>query len=505
MHLWHTSDSSFRLMKRNMSCQKLFSPVKKIVAGSRALILHPVRHNNWRIRLFFWWILCILSFVALSSITTPSFAAPVGWAAIYGEVNAETAQTIRQTSDGGYIVAGETKSFDTAGKEIIDSLVLKLGSDGTVEWQKSYGGAGWDWANSLQQTDDGGYIVAGMTLSFGAGSRDFWVFKLRHDGTVEWQKTYGGDDWDEAISIQQTSDKGYIVAGMTGSFGAGEFDFLVLKLRPNGTVEWQKTYGGIKEEQARSIQQTSDGGYIVAGMTRSFGAGAYDFLVLKLRPNGTVEWQKTYGGDIEDWSASIRQTSDGGYIVAGMTTSFNTGGGDAWVLKLRPDGTVEWQKTYGGSDADWAFSIQQTSDGGYITAGWTTSFNAEDKEIRNCSVLKLRPDGDVEWRKTYGRGAERAESIQQTDDGGYIVAGWTAYFGTEDSGIWVFKLRPDGAIDPSCDFINETNVSGMDSNAIILDSSASVRDSNANPQDSSATVRDMNVSTNILCASTNVE
>src|SRR3989338_2297125 len=310
MHLWHTSDSSFRLMKRNMSCQKLFSPVKKIIAGSRALVLHPVRHNNWRIRLFFWWILCILSFVALSSITTPSFAAPVGWAAIYGEVNAETAQTIRQTSDGGYIVAGETKSFDTAGKEIIDSL----------------------------------------------------VFKLRHDGTVEWQKTYGGDDWDEAISIQQTSDKGYIVAGMTGSFGAGEFDFLVLKLRPNGTVEWQKTYGGIKEEQARSIQQTSDGGYIVAGMTRSFGAGAYDFLVLKLRPNGTVEWQKTYGGDIEDWSASIRQTSDGGYIVAGMTTSFNTGGGDAWVLKLRPDGTVEWQKTYGGSDADWAFSIQQTSD-----------------------------------------------------------------------------------------------------------------------------------------------
>ena len=111
----------------------------------------------------------------------------------------------------------------------------------------------------------------------------------------------------------------------------------------------------------------------------------------------------------------------------------------------------------------------------------------------------------MEWRKTYGRGAERAESIQQTDDGGYIVAGWTAYFGTEDSGIWVFKLRPDGAIDPSCDFINETNVSGMDSNAIILDSSASVRDSNANPQDSSATVRDTNVSTNILCASTNVE
>ncbi|HHT9135241.1 MAG TPA: hypothetical protein ACFYD2_10090, partial [Candidatus Avalokitesvara rifleensis] len=371
--------------------------------------------------------------------------------------------------------------------------------DGTVEWQKTYGGIGDDRAESVWQTSDGGYIAAGLTSSFGAGDYDFWILRLRPDGAVEWQKTYGGVDHDWAFSIQQTSDGGYIAAGRTKSFGSGDLDLWVLKLSPNGSIEWQKTYGGASDDEAYSVQQTGDSGYVVAGFSSSFGAGGDDFWVLKLSPDGTVDWQKTYGGDRYEWAHSIQQTSDGGYVVAGETNSAGVGRLDAWVLKLSPDGTVEWQKTYGGVDHDRAESIQQTSDGGYIVACWTQSFGAG---IDDFWVLRLRPDGSIEWQKTYGGELyEWAYSIRQTSDGGYIVAGETVSFGNEAQEIWVLKLRPDGSINPSCYSIItlDTSISGKDSSATIKTTSADAIDSNINPQDSSAIVQDTNVSANILC------
>ncbi len=224
--------------------------------------------------------------------------------------------------------------------------------------------------------------MAGETESFGAGIYDVWILKLDANGNVVWQKTYGGADYDHAYSIQQTSDGGYIVAGETWSswsFGAERNgDAWVLKLDANGNVQWQKRYGGADSDIASFIQQTSDGGYIVAGRTDYFGAGDFDFdvWVLKLDANGNVQWQKRYGGPGWDWASSIQQTSDGGYIVAGYTDSFGAGYFDVWVLKLDASGNVQWAKTYGGADYDHANSIQQTSDGGYIVAGETYSFGA---------------------------------------------------------------------------------------------------------------------------------
>ncbi|MEK7368684.1 MAG: hypothetical protein AABZ62_03380 [Planctomycetota bacterium] len=215
-------------------------------------------------------------------------------------------------------MTGETGTFGD--KEFPDIWVLKLKADGTVEWQKTYGGDRRDVALSIQQTGDGGYVAAGWTDSFGAGLGDWdsWVLKLRSDGTVEWQKTYGGDKGDEeeeALSIKQTSEGGYIVAGSTGSFGVGSSDIWVLKLRVDGSIEWQKTYGGIEWDEADSIQQTSDGGYIVAGDTGSFGPifeESSDIWILKLRADGTVEWQKIYGREYDDGARSVQQTRDGG-------------------------------------------------------------------------------------------------------------------------------------------------------------------------------------------------
>jgi uncharacterized delta-60 repeat protein len=430
---------------------------------------------------------------ALSSIATRTFTVLFvpRWAKSYGGTGYDWAESIRQTSDGGYVVAGYTQSF---GAGNTDFCVLKLNSDGTVFWQKTYGGANYDEANSIQQTSDGGYIVAGYTQSFGAGFYDFCVLKLNSDGTVSWQKTYGGAGHDYASSIQQTSDSGYIVTGITLSFGAGAYyDFWVLKLTSTGTVSWQKRYGGTSDDYANSIQQTSDGGYIVAGYTQSFGADSYDFWVLKLNSDGTVAWQKTYGGANYDDAYSIQQTSDDGYIVAGRTSSFGAGSYDFWVLKLNSDGAVAWQKRYGGADWELAYSIQQTSDGGYIVAGYTQSFGAGSYDFW---VLKLNSNGIVAWQKRYG-GAdwELAYSIQQTSDGGYIVAGWTESFGVGGEDFWVLKLNSAGTIpfNPASGAqMVDTNAIPTATNATIADTTATVTNTSATVTATNATVVDTN-------------
>ena len=436
----------------------------------------------------------ILFFTSVLFIARPSFPDTGGWAATYGGAGEDWAAAIRQTGDGGYIVAGWTASFSTVNGDL---WVLKLRADGAVEWQKAYGGASSDFAASIQQTDDGGYIVVGETRSFGVGEADMWVLKLKPNGTVEWQKTYGGTASDKAASIQQTHDRGYVVAGMTQSFGAGDYDAWILKLTPDGSIEWQKTYGGGGMDAAHSIRQTGDGGYIVAGCTSSFGTGRGDFWVLKLRPDGTLEWQKTYGGDDSDEAHSIQQTRDGGYIVAGTTSSFGAGEGDLWVLKLKSDGIVKWQTTCGGDCVDGAVSIQETGDEGYIVAGVKDELPAGGGDLW---VLKIRSEGSVKWQKVYGgAGWEWATSIQQTTEGGYIVAGLTSSFGTGGFDSWVLKLRPDGSIHPSCGFVWNIIAPETGSNAAILDTSASIKDSYVNPQDSSAMILDTDVSAEVQC------
>jgi len=293
------------------------------------------------------------------------------WAMAFGGALNDGAYSIQQTSDGGYIIAGFATFL--VGPTGYDFCILKLSPSGNIEWQRAYAGSSLDTAHSIQQTADGGYIVAGSKRSSGPGSGDFWILKLSPWGDVEWQKTYGGSDSDSADSIQQVADEGYIVAGPTYSFGAGMRDFWILKLSSSGDVEWQKAYGGSDTDIAHSIQQTADGGYIVTGSTRSFGAGNGDFWILKLDSGGDVEWQKAYGGSDTDIAHSIQQTADGGYIVAGYTHSLGAGNGDFWILKLDSGGDVEWQRAYGGSRSDMAQSIQQTSDGGYIVAGMTRS------------------------------------------------------------------------------------------------------------------------------------
>ena len=410
---------------------------------------------------------------------------PQDWAKTYGGNNEDKGYAVQQTSDGGYIVAGSTESFGAGGS---DFWVFKLKTNGDVEWQKTYGGTEHDRARAIQETSDG-YIVAGSTYSFSQGEDDFWVLKLKPDGEVEWQKSYGGRDRDFCTSLQKSSDGGYIVAGCTQTFGGGGGNFWVLKLDSSGAVTWEKTYGGTNFDSAYSIQETTDG-YVVAGRTHLFGTGG-DMWLLKLDKDGNVNWQKTYGGTDWDSANSVRQTSDG-YIVAGATVSFGAGSANFWVLKLDTSGNVVWQKTYGGSDSDQATSIQQSSDGGYIVTGSTESFGAGDKDFW---VLKLDSGGNVNWQKTYGGSEwEQAWSIQQDSDGGYVVAGSTESFGVGNYDFWILKLNEGGSI-PECPLgvdsaasITTSNVTASNTDISGANSTAVVDSTNVTPSDSHCTI-----------------
>jgi len=400
------------------------------------------------------------------------------------------ARSIQQTSDGGYIVAGHFE-----GGSDPSMACWKLTSVGDIEWIHSFGGTG-D-ANSIQQTSDGGYIVAGYLYNPFSLDTDIRVLKLTSVGDIEWECMYdnlnGG-----ATSIQQTNDGGYIVTGWIWySNGIRNQDILILKLASDGNIEWQRTYGGSNYDKAFSIQQTSDGGYIVAGHTTStsFGAGGYDFWILKLDSNGDIEWQRSYGGSEDDWGLSIQQTNDGGYIVTGKTESFGAGEYDFWILKLDSNGDIEWQRTYGGIYNDSADSIQQTSDGGYIVAGETQSFGSGREDFW---ILKLGSNGDIEWQRTFGGGYEDyGSSIQQTSSGGYIVAGHTQSFDAAQD-ILILKLSSDGDI-PSCELIVSSNATVADTSITPIDSDVVPQDTNITPEFSYFNAGEMSATVTLLC------
>ncbi len=410
----------------------------------------------------------------------------------YGGTGEDKASSVQQTEDGGYIVTGSTSSYGAGDKDI---WILKLDVSGNVEWQKTFGGSGVDEASAVLQTAEGGFIVAGHTSSFGAGKNDAWILKLDKDGNVQWQKTYGGAEDDEAYSIQQTSDSGYIVAGSTASFGVEKMDAWILKLGADGQIEWQKTFGGSEDDSAHDVQQLSDGSYIFAGTTASFGAGKKDVWVLKLGTDGKPEWQKTFGTKEDEEAYLIRQTSDEGYIIGGWTKTY--GDVDAWIVKIDSVGIVKWQKAYGADKEDRIYSVRQTGDGKYIAAGSTDSFGAGKKD---AWILRLDGNGNILWQKIFGGNEDdEAVSAEPTLDGGFILAGWTSSYGAGSGDAWGMKLDSIGNV-PDCQLFGVSFASSSNTFVSGVGIDATVKDTDASPTDSSGSSANTDVSPNPLCA-----
>jgi hypothetical protein len=388
----------------------------------------------------------LLVFCSLLVLLLVSFAVSVwassGWSQTYGGADADGALSLIQTADGGYVLAGYTRSFG-AGKE--DFWLVKVDLSGNTQWNRTYGGAESEYAFSVITTSDGGYAIAGYTGSFGAGGDDFWLIKTDSLGNMEWNRTIGGAGDDYAFSLAET-DEGYIIAGYTRSYGAGRDDFWLVKTDSSGNAEWNRTYGGWDDDGAISLVLTSDGGYALAGMTESFGYGSDrdDFWLVKTDSSGNMEWNQTYGGTIREYGFCLVQASDGGYAFAGSTCTFGAGNHDSWLVKTDSSGNMEWNQTYGGTDADGTTSLIQTEDGGYILAGSTKSFGAGDFD---SWLIKTDGVGNMQWNKTYGgRGTDIAASLVGTSDGGYAIVGYTYSISAVNSDLWLIKTDEQGVI-----------------------------------------------------------
>jgi len=380
-------------------------------------------------------VVCLLSGLAHSV-----WAQPV-WTHTYGGSNADYGYSVQQTFEGGYIVVGNTWSYGNGGYDV---WFIKTDSSGDTLWTRTYGGSNNDYAYSVQQTVDSGYIAAGASNSSGNGTGDVYLIKTNAHGDTLWTRIYGGPNPDWGNSVQQTADHGYIIAGYTGSYGNGLIDVWLIKTDSSGDTIWTKTYGGTGSDYGESVQQTSDKGYIVAGYTNSYGSGGADVWLIKTDSLGDTLWTRIYGGSGGDIGQCVRQTSDGGYIVAGYTSSYGNGASDFWLIKTDASGDTLWTRTYGGSNNDLGYSVQQINDGGYILVGYTTSYGNGNGDVW---LIKTDSLGDTLWTATYGgTGYDYGRCVRQTSNGGYIVAGYTNSYGNGDSDVWLLKTRADGSV-----------------------------------------------------------
>lgn len=407
----------------------------------------------------------------------------IQWESVLGGSDEDQATFGLQTLDGGYVVVGSTASndYDVSGNHgAYDYWVVKLNSQGNIDWQKTLGGSSVEDVRWIIQTADSGYMVCGSSSSHngnvtghhGGYEEDYWIVKLNKKGIIKWQKSYGGSKRDHAVCISRTIDSGYIISGITYSTdgdvthnGDSNYgDNWIVKIDSIGNIKWQKTYGGSGSEYPATIKQTFDKGYIIAGYSNSHDGdithnhGDFDYWVFKIDSLGVMQWQKSLGGSKADYAYSIIQLNDSGYILAGRTSSKNGnvtgnhGNTDYWIVRLGNQGDIKWQKTYGGSNQDEARSMQQTSDGGFVIAGFSASTN--DDVTSNHGgiddwVIKIDSTGILQWQKTYGGSKEDvATCIQTTSDGGYVLFGdtqsndgdVTKYY--NGANFWVVKLAP---------------------------------------------------------------
>ncbi len=305
-------------------------------------------------------------------------------------------------------------------------------------WEKTYGGADSDVSYSVRQTADGGYIVAGWSY-FTSTMMDVYLIKTDAWGDTLWTKTYGSPGQDAGESVQQTADGGYIIAGRTGSFPSGD-DAYLIRANPQGDTLWARTYGIVDEyEAAFAVQQTRDGGFIMTGVT--FVGGSNVWLV-KTDSRGDTLWTRNYGGASSDLGRAVQQTLDGGYIVGGWTYSFGPGDGDVYLIKTDSLGDTLWTRTYGSKGPDSGWDVKQTADSGYIVVGGFTD-TLMGKSY--CYLVKTDANGDTLWTRIYGGpGEDRGLSVQQTADGGYIVSGYTDSFGTGLFDVYLIKTDSSG-------------------------------------------------------------
>jgi hypothetical protein len=392
-----------------------------------------------------------------------------GEIAIGGTLDDE-GRSIIQSRDKGLVIAGDTYSYGAGGSDV---YIIKMDSAGNLRWTKTIGGINGDLGSSVIETSDGGLAITGYTNSYGVGGIALYVVKLDSASNLKWTKAIGGIGVDMGYSIIETYDKGLAITGSTTSFGVGGEDVYLVKLDSAGNLKWAKTIGGTNYDWGLSVTQTSDNGLAVVGETYSFGAGGYDVYLIKLDSVGNLKWTKTIGGTGDDWGHSIIETEDKGLAISGETTSFGVGNNDVYIIRLDSVGNLKWTKTIGGKYDDQGYSIKETSDKGFAIAGVTNSFGAGGYDVY---IIKIDSTGNLLWTKTIGgTGDDWGFSLIQTSDKGLAIAGMSNSYGMGGYDFYLIKLDSggnfcNGAVNDSGRVYNGgvTNSGGLVGNGNVL-------------------------------------
>ncbi len=351
------------------------------------------------------------------------------WNQAFGGDDSDLGTVIRQTKDGGYVILGNTSS---QGAGSYDFWLQRFNKDGVKEWEKTFGGGSSDFAQAMELTPDGGYILVGSTSSYGSGG-DTLIVKVDAEGNILWQKNYGGSGSDNIEAIKSVRG-GYILSGWTTALDPFP-DAWILQIDESGNKKWEKTTGGSKNDYFFSVDTTSDGGYIFAGNTDSRGAGCMDGWLLKTDSHGAERWSKLFGGSECNMLHSVDATSDGGYIIGGYND------GSFWMIKTNDRGEKIWEKTFGGSNPATAGTVFQTFDGGYAIAGYIYSL----KQDPDGWIVKTDKNGTEEWNQTYGgNGNEILNDFIQTKDGGFAFTGQTPVLENSSTDLWFVKTDREG-------------------------------------------------------------
>ena len=346
---------------------------------------------------------------------------------------------VRQTSDGGFILVGETTLY---GRLLSDVYLVKTDINGDIIWTRVFGGLDSDKAYSLDITQDNGFILVGSTWSYGAGRGDIFLIKTDANGDTLWTRTLGGVENDVGYCVRQTDDDGYIITGYTRTLSPSACYLILIKTSPDGDTLWH--YTDVAGTGGKSVRQTRASGYIVTGTYTYQSTGDLDVYLIKANAIGDTAWTKKIGGSRNDAGTCVEQTPEGGYIITGATKSYGRGLYDVFLIKTDENGDTLWTKTYGGIYDDIGESVAQTQDGGYIIAGWTESFVAGHKDYY---LIKTDSAGDTVWTKTLGgSGIDWGRSVQQTSDGGYILVGDSYLPGSPYSDAWLIRLAAETGV-----------------------------------------------------------
>ncbi|UCD18554.1 MAG: hypothetical protein JSV44_06515 [Candidatus Zixiibacteriota bacterium] len=382
-------------------------------------------------------ILTVLLFIMLSCVGKGKIEPTLIFEKAFGGEKDDFGSAVALSPDGGYVIAGSTRSH---GSGMTDVYVIKTDRLGDVLGQTTFGGSNNDFGYGVAATPDGGYVIAGATSSLGAGQSDVYLVRLDRNGDSLWARTYGGALTDEAWAVAVTADSGFIIAGSTYSFGAGDKDVYVIRTDSDGDTLWTRAFGGVVEDYARSVVTVADGGFVVVGSTYSFGSGDKDMYAIKLNASGDSIWAETYGKVAYERAFGIAPTLDRGFVICGSTHSTGVTGGETYLVKIDADGNQQWEKTYGGQ---WARKVTQSTDGGFILVGETlTPFNPEVQYNLDIYLVKIDSDGELQWKQAFGGDQhEFGYDIVNASDGGFFVAGVTKSYGAGGSDIYFLKVE----------------------------------------------------------------